>query len=278
MLPLARHDVLVIADSDVHCPPDYLDSVVRSLAAPGTGLSTTVYAGLAATPLLAGALGAGNINHSFLPGALMARWLGRQDCLGATMALRRETLDAIGGFAALVDHLADDHVLGKLVRAQGLGIRIADTLVATTVPEDTLPALFRHELRWNRTVLALVPLAFSLSAIQFPLFWAALAMLLSWGADWSLWLFLAAWLARSFSALWIDRSLRRCDAPGNSFLATPVSIWLLPLRDLMSMTTLLASYFGDRVEWRGQVMHTGRGGDDPVPPPAGPQSRQAQAS
>ncbi len=276
MMKLARHDLLVIADSDVHCPPDYLDRVVQALAAPGIGLSTTVYVGLAASSSLAGVLGAANINHSFLPGALMARWLGRQDCLGATMALRRETLAAIGGFPALVDHLADDHILGKLVQAQGLGVQIAETVVATTVPEATLPALYRHELRWNRTVLSLVPLEFALSAIQFPVFWSALAMLLSAGAPWTLWLFLATWFARGAGALWIDRSLRRAIPSANSLLATPASIWLLPLRDLMSMTTMLASYFGDQVEWRGQVMHTSRG-DDAATPPTAPGSHQAQA-
>ncbi len=279
MLPFAAHDVLVIADSDVHCPPDYLDRLVRTLAIPGTGLATTAYAGLAATPSLAGVLGASHISHSFLPGALMARWLGRQDCLGATMALRRQTLDAIGGLEALADHLADDHVLGKLVQGLGLGVRLADTFVATTVPETSLLALFSHELRWNRTVLALVPLEFALSSIQFPLFWAGLAILLSGGEHWALMLFLAAWFARGITVLGVDRNLREADVAGKTLLATPASIWLLPLRDLISMITLLASYCGDRVEWRGQVMHTGRGGAEPaarLPPPSRAKPRRAE--
>ena len=98
------------------------------------------------------ALGAMQINHYFLPGALLARAMGRQDCLGATMMLRRETLERIGGFAALVDHLADDNVLGRLVQRLGLTVALADTVPATTVPETTLRALWRHELRWARTI------------------------------------------------------------------------------------------------------------------------------
>ena len=97
------------------------------------------------------------INHYFLPGALLARAMGRQDCLGATMMLRRETLERIGGFAALVNHLADDNVLGRLVQRLGLTVALADTVPATTVPETTLRALWRHELRWARTIRALVP-------------------------------------------------------------------------------------------------------------------------
>ncbi|MDP9095605.1 MAG: glycosyltransferase, partial [Pseudomonadota bacterium] len=92
MFPAARHDLIVIADSDIHAPPDTLRSVAAALKRPGVGLVSTLYTGLPATGSLAGALGAAQINHSFLPGALMARSLGRQDCLGAIMALQRSTL------------------------------------------------------------------------------------------------------------------------------------------------------------------------------------------
>jgi ceramide glucosyltransferase len=251
MLPAAKHDILVIADSDVHCAPDYLDRIVAALDLPGTGLVTTLYAGLAATPSLAGRLGAAWINSSFLPGALLARWLGRQDCLGATMALRRETLFDIGGLPALADHLADDFVLGALVRRQHLSVRLAHTVPATTVPEDTLAKLFRHELRWARTIRTLVPAQFVLSAVQYPLFWAALAVPLTAAAPWSLGLFLAAWAIRAATAHGIDHAL----GLAKSGLATAAPIWLLPLRDLMSVFVILVSHGSNRVEWRGQVLH-----------------------
>jgi ceramide glucosyltransferase len=266
MLPAARHDVLVIADSDVHVAPDYLERIADELAIPGTGLVTTLYAGLPGNASLPAILGATMITHGFLPGALMARDIGRQDCLGATMALRRDTLAAIGGLAALVNHLADDHVLGKLVRRQGLAVRMAATVATTTVPETTMPDLFSHELRWARTILALVPREYALSLIQYPLFWAAMAIGCSGGRDWAVELFLAAWGTRALCAHLIDRCLVATH-PG---LFAPAPLWLLPLRDLMSMLIALASYGGDRVEWRGQVMHTGplELGDAPAPTPS----------
>lgn len=251
MLRAVKHDVLIIADSDVHCAADFLDHVVATLALPGTGLVTTLYAGLAATRSLAGRLGATWITHNFLPGALIARWLGRQDCLGATMTLRRETLDAIGGLPALANHLADDHILGHLVRERGLGVRLAPAVPATTVAEATLAELFRHELRWARTIRSLVPVQFMLSALQYPLCWAALTVLVSGAASWSVALFLFAWLVRAAAARGIDAVL----GLARSGLATPAPIWLLPLRDLMSVAVLLASYGSDRVEWRGHVLH-----------------------
>jgi ceramide glucosyltransferase len=256
MLPSAHHDILLIADSDVHCAPDYLRRIAAAFAAPGVGLVTTLYAGLAANDTLAARLGASAINHGFLPGALMSRDLGREDCLGATMALRRTTLAAIGGLPALADHLADDNVLGQLVRAQGLHIRIAATVPATTVPETGFEALFRHELRWSRTILSLVPVAFALSSIQYPIFWAALAWALAAAAGLPAWpfaaLFAAAWAGRALAARGIDAALGLV-ATGR---ATQAPIWLLPLRDILSIGIIFASYLSDKVEWRGQMMHT----------------------
>ena len=249
MLPVARHDMLVIADSDIHAAPSYLDSLVASLVAPGVGLVTTLYAGLPSSGSLTGQLGAASINHTFLPGALLARAMGRQDCMGATMALTRATLERVGGLSALSNHLADDAVLGRLVRAKGLDIALADTVPATTVPETHMPALFQHELRWARTIQSLVPAEFVLSAVQHPLFWAALMVGTSGGEGWAWLAFASAWLVRGAAAWGIDRRLG---------LASRLSIWCLPFRDLLSVTVILASYRTDRVAWRGQVLRATR--------------------
>jgi ceramide glucosyltransferase len=260
MLPAAKYDVLVIADSDLHAAPNYLRLLASALREPGTGLVTTLYSGLPAPPRrpsrapreggwrgggLAPVLGAIQINQYFLPGALLARATGRQDCLGATMSLRRETLERIGGLPALVDHLADDNVLGTLVQRLGLKVALADTVPATTVPETTLAALWHHELRWARTIRTLVPVQFAASVLQYPLAWAALAVVLAQGALWSVTWFAAAWLVRAFAARGIDRALA---------LANRTPIWLLPLRELMSVAVMAASYTGRNVDWRGHTL------------------------
>ncbi len=249
MAPHGRHDVLVIADSDIHASPDYLDRLVGSLQVPGVGLVTTLYTGLPSGTALTGRLGAEQINHTFLPGALMARALGRQDCLGATMALTRDTLDSVGGLHALSDHLADDAVLGRLVKAQGLSIALAATVPATTVAEAYIPELFAHELRWARTIQSLEAVGFAMSCVQYPLFWAALTVGLSGGAAWACLGFALAWLIRAATGRGIDRAL------GLTFGA---GIWCLPFRDLMSVAVMLASYRSDRVAWRGQILRATR--------------------
>ena len=142
MLPLAKHDTLVMSDADIHVPPYFLSSVISALEQPNVGLVTTLYTALPGTPHLATMLGASQINYGFLPGALLARKLGRQDCLGVTMALSRETLALIGGLQAVANHLADDQVLGRLVRAKGRALTLAHIIPATTVPEANFKELF----------------------------------------------------------------------------------------------------------------------------------------
>lgn len=248
MLPSARHDVLVISDSDLHLAPDYLERLVAELEKPGTGLVTSAYIGLPPVELgWSAKLGATQISHIFLPGVLLSRAMGRQDCLGSTAMLRRTTLDRTGGLQGLVQLLAEDNVLGQRVRDLGLSIGLAHTVPAATVAEGTFPALWQHEIRWTCTNRTLVPVALAASMIQYPLFWATIAVGLSGGALWFVGLFVASWAIRAVCARGIDLALR--SKVGRSAGSTP--IWLLPLRDVLSVVEIVASYWINEVTWRG---------------------------
>ena len=255
MMPFAKHDVLVFADSDLHVRQDYLAAVVRTLEQPDCGLVTTACGAEPAARGITPLLGIAHITHSFLPGALLGAAVGRQDCLGGTMALRRTTLTRVGGLAALVNHLADDNVLGSLVCRLGLAVRIAPTLPVVVVQERRLQALWQHELRWARTIGAMAPMVFAGSVLQFPVFWAVVALAVSRGAGWAIACFLAAWGVRAAVAWSIDRSVRALRARP----APPAPLWLLPLRDFLSVAVLVASFFNDEVVWRGHVMRADRG-------------------
>ena len=258
MAGTARHDVFVMADSDLHVAPDYLRCVVAALAQPGAGLVTTLSIGLPATERLTERLAASQITYGFLPGVLLARALGRQDCLGVTMAIRRDTLARVGGLAALADHLADDAVLGRLVRAQGLSVTLAATLPATTVADATLAAAFEHELRWARTIRAQAPVGYAASVLQYPVVFAVCTVLLAGFAQWALLLLLAAWAARAQSAVLLDRALRQFVRGCAHGRALRAPLLLLPGRELMSATVIAASYRTRRVVWRGHTLYASR--------------------
>lgn len=256
MYPACRHDILVISDSDIHVSTDYVRSIITALHQKNVQLVTTLYAGLPASNSLIRKLGAYSINANFLPGVMMSRLMGRQDCLGATMALRRQHLKEIGGLETLVQHVADDAVLGQLIRRNGGHIALAPTICQTTVAETDLRDLFNHELRWGRTVRSVEPVGYGLSALQLPLFWGSLCVLFAPARPLS-WLVLGGGLlCRSAMTRRIGR-LTNCTLPG----IFPFLIF----RDWLSILVMLGSARGTRVAWRGQTLHISRGKKLPKP-------------
>jgi ceramide glucosyltransferase len=242
MLPAAKHDVLVLADSDMRVDRRYLSAVTTSLRNPRVGIATCLYTG-GSTGGLWSDLGALQINFGFLPNALLAEAMGvGGGCFGATIALSRSTLARIGGFAPLRDELADDRRIGERVRAEGLDVALAPYLVENRVSEPSFAALWRHELRWARTVQRISPAGFAGSVITHPL---AIAFLAAAGsglrASASI-LFGVTLVIRAANAGLLIRTLRLPRG----------RLWLLPLRDLLSFAVFVASFFGRRVFWRDQ--------------------------
>jgi ceramide glucosyltransferase len=243
MMAVARHPLLVIADSDMRVRPDYLDQLVAEFAEPGVGLVTCLYTGWpAADPW--SRLGALFINHGFLPavlvGALIRPWPG---CFGATMALHRETLRAIGGFERFRDQLADDYGLGAAVDGAGFRVVLARYLVEDVLVEPGLRALLRHELRWARTIRSIAPLDYAGSVITYPLAFGLLCALLSGLALPGLAVLVGVLAWRLIVVRMIDKE---CALPRQP-------LWLVPVRDVLSFGLLIASFCGETVEWRGQA-------------------------
>jgi ceramide glucosyltransferase len=241
MLPQARHDVLVFADSDVGVAPDYLRRVVGELQRPGIGLVTCLYRG-EPDPGFWPRLSAMATNCQFLPGAVSGVALGMaRPCFGQTIAMRRATLERIGGLGAFTTHLAEDHAMGEAVRAAGEGVAIPPFAISHACVEDSLGRLVSHELRWSRTIRAVDPRGHLGSVLAHPFALSLLAVLLSGGAEWSWPLAAAALAARLALKFTVDRALR-----------LPVrDLWLLPVWDVLALPIFVATYFSARVRWRG---------------------------
>jgi ceramide glucosyltransferase len=248
MLSRARNDLLVIADSDVRVQPDHLDDVVAALADPAVGLVTCLYVGRPQGGLWS-RLGALGINHGFLPSVLVARALGRRDgCFGATMALSRRLLDAIGGLEPLRDTLADDWSLGAAVRRAGYDIALAARPVDIVVAEPSLRSLWAHEIRWGRTVAAVDRVGYLGSVVTQSVVLAVAAALL--GGSW----FLSVLAIAVVTRLWAVRSEERALTLPRS----PVALVLL--RDVLSLAVFLVACCGRSVWWRGKRFRIRRDG------------------
>lgn len=242
MAPAARHDLLVIADSDMRVDGNYLRAIASQFGDPGVGAATCLYSGTP-TPGLPSALGAIYVNDWFFPSVLVA--LAIQElrfCFGATMAIRRDALAAIGGFEALEPFLADDYMLGDLVARQGYEVRLCHYVVECVVSERGFRSLFAHEIRWARTVRACRPVGYAFSVIgNCAVSMAGLFLLVTRFSMPG-----AALLALAI-ALRVVLHGRVRSAVRVPPAATP---WLIPVRDLLCLAIWAASFLGRGVIWK----------------------------
>lgn len=249
MMPLVRHDNLVIADSDIWVPMDYLDNLITPLADDDVGVVTCSYRGRH-RPGGWAALSAMFINDWFRPSVRVAASVGsRSFAFGATIAIRRELLSSIGGFKAIKDHLADDYRLGELTRRAGLRTVLSSMVVDTVVTETTFRQLARHELRWLRTIRAVNPLGYYFSFVTFGFPIAVIGCVSARGSGATLAMLAAAAAARSLLHIY----MRQLDAP-------KWHVMLAPFRDTLSFALWACSFCTRRVQWRDSHFDVARDG------------------
>ncbi len=242
MFPRTSHDLVILSDSDMRVANQYVHTMVAALQQPQVGLVTCLYRGCAITGFWS-RLAAAAVDQHFLPSVLVGVQFGlAKPCFGSTIALRRETLERIGGFDAFANTLADDYAMGDAVRRLGLKVEIAPFTVGHTFSEASFGELLAHELRWARTIRLVDPVGYVGSVITHPLPFALAALPLS-GFSAIAWMILAVTLA---CRLFVPIQVERLPGGGKS------SLWLSPLRDLLSFAVFVASYIPGAVSWRGR--------------------------
>jgi ceramide glucosyltransferase len=234
----ARYPVLLVNDSDIRVPPGYLRQAVAPLADPGVGLATCLYRAAGNSfPARFEALG---ISTGFVPSVLVARLMGVAEfALGSTMVFRAKDLQAAGGFEAIAGYLADDYQLGRRISDSGLRIELAPVAVETRLAGTTWGDVWRHQVRWARTIRACRPGGYGGYALTQTGVWALAAAAAGFGgvAAGALAIRMAAGVA--CAAVLGDRDAVRLS-------------WLIPVRDVWGFAVWLAGFGGGAVEWRGQ--------------------------
>ena len=253
MLSQAKHEYLVIADSDVRVGPDYLRTVIAPLADPQVGLVTCLYrsAGASNLPSRLEAIG---IAAEFIPSVLVSRALeGMRFALGATMATSLERLRAIGSLHAIANYLADDFMLGHLLSRAAYRIHLSRYVVEVMQPPVSFRAMIKHQIRLSRGIRACRPVGHLGLILTFGTVVSFFYLLATGGSAWSLRL-LSVSLVLRMTMGWVvgvhwlkDRVLR-------------ANFWLLPFRDFLSFVVWVFSFNGREVEWRGQLFKLTDGG------------------
>jgi ceramide glucosyltransferase len=245
MLPQAKYEHVLINDSDIVAPPDYLRRVMWVFADDRVGMVTTLYRGLAGKTLPS-KLEALGLTTDFIGGVLVAREMegGMRFALGATMATTKCVLHEIGGLEALVDYLGDDYELGARTAAAGYKVELSDVMVETALPDYSFRDFWTHQLRWARNVRDRRPAQYFGLIVTFGLAWGILAVLA------------APFLWWTWSALAVVASLRimAATAIGRGVLGdlgVMRELWLVPVRDAIALAVWLASFTDNEIEWRG---------------------------
>ncbi|KAF0216670.1 MAG: ceramide [Geobacteraceae bacterium] len=251
--PTAKYDILIICDSDIRVGTRYLQEVCAPFADPGVGLVTSLYR----SPWIKGAataIEAMGFTTEMVPNVMVALKLeGLSFALGASMAVRRETLEKIGGFHALVEYLADDYQLGNKVFRAGYRLELSDYFVESVMHRERLSDVLSRQLRWARTMRVSRPGGYLASGITQPFPAAVLAMIVSGGSFPGVAAAVLLYTVRSLTALLFSR----CFVRDRIF---PRWLWLLPFRDGLAFATWALSFMGSRVRWRGHLFRVLPGG------------------
>ena len=255
LVPHARHNFLLINDSDITVSPRYLERVMACFApqaepyanpAQQVGLVTALYRGRA-HHTLASTLEALGIATDFQAGVLLSKWIegGLHYGLGSTLAVSRNALEKGGGLEVLVDHLADDYELGARISAAGYRVVLSAEVVETNIAAYGIRGFLDHQLRWARTVRDARPWGYAGLIFTHGLCWALLNLLASGASPLSLWLLGLSFCLRLALAMTVGAEVL-------SDRQVLPSLWLLPLRDLVAMGVWVAGFAGNTIVWRGE--------------------------
>ena len=249
----ARHEILVIADSDVRVEPDYLRSVVSPLADPGVGAVTCLYAAADRHSFIEYFHTIGMISDLYA-GILTAWQLdGVKFALGATIVTTKTRLAEFGGYAALENRLADDLLVGRLIAERGYEVRLLPYAPVKLAGYESFGKLLDKRLRWITVMRHMRP-------------WGHLGLIFTQGLAWSLLAiavrptapvifgFLGTYLAFRIAITWL------IGVRGMKQFGIAKRLPLIPLWDAFACGIWLASFLRNRVQWRDQLYHIRAGG------------------
>ncbi len=246
----ARHDILVMADSDIRVTPQMLHVLASELQDRRVGLVTCPYRAIPGASFWS-RLEALGMNTEFLGGVLVARLLTGMDfALGCTLAVRRGALNAIGGFGVLKDYLAEDFMMGRLVAQSGSQVILSSYRIEHRIGSQRFRANFDHRLRWARSTRRSRPAGYVGEIFTNPLP-LAIALWAVYPAWWPL--AASAAVLRAASAWLVARATLQDPLIAGHW-------WLLPVQDVASFVCWVLGFFGNTVKWRGRELEVGRDG------------------
>jgi ceramide glucosyltransferase len=239
MLRAARHELLVMSDSDIRVTPDLLRVIAAEFQDPKLGVATCPYRAVPGRSLWS-KLEATGMNTDFWAGALTARMLeGVKFAVGPTIAARKRAIAKIGGFERVNEYLAEDFVIGQFADQAGEKVILSSYVIEHRIGTSDFAKNISHRLRWVRSTRRSRPAGYVGQLFTMP-FALALILLLVKPAWWPL--AAAAIITRWTAAYVVSRRVLRARIPWH----------LLPLEDTLTFCFWIAGFFGNTIDWRGR--------------------------
>jgi len=249
----ARHEILVVSDSNVRVAANYLAEIAAHLEDADVGLVTHPIAGAGERDLGA-RMDNLYLSSSIGPGVVAAqRVSGKNFVVAKSMAMRREDLRSLGGFEAVKDVLAEDYVtgdrVGKLLRKR---VAIARTPIVNVSASRTILDFVRRYARWSvMQRKAMGTPVYCAELMLNPLLFAWVGLLLAQSAS-----ALALWGACCIAKATLDVESAR-QLLGGRFSWR--SFWVVPIKDLLVAASWFCGLVSDKVNWRGNRLRVLKG-------------------
>lgn len=240
----ARSDWLVMADANLMLEPDYLAALADAWT-PGTGLVSGPPLGTDAQNFW-GAVECAFLNTNQARWQLAADALGIGFAQGKTLMWNRRVLEEVGGLVALGRDMAEDVASTKLVRSQGLKVRLPARLSVQPVGNRHAGAVWDRQLRWSRIRRAGFPGLFASEIAQGPVLGlSALGILATLGAA-------PGSLAALYFVLWYGAEA--AFARGIGLALAPRDLAAMTMRDLLLPALWIVTFARRGFDWRGTAV------------------------
>ncbi len=239
----ARYDTILISDSNVMVGKEYLKETARHLQDPDVGLVTNLIRGAGGRSL--GSLFENLHLNSFIMGSIcfLDKFMDMPCVVGKSMLMRKKDLEAIGGFGAFKDVLAEDFIIGREMQRAGKKVVVSGCLINNVNQYWSLKRFLDRHIRWGKLRWKIGGIQYLSELVGNPVLMAFVPLLL---------------LGPSRATILLASLASVIKILGDSYLGkktgsdlSSVYYFLAPLKDLLVGIIWVVPIISNTVVWRG---------------------------
>ncbi|MFA6055704.1 MAG: ceramide glucosyltransferase [Thermodesulfovibrionales bacterium] len=239
---IAGYEYILISDSNVMVGKNYLREIVKPFKDPETGLVSNLIKGVGGYTL--GSVFENLHLNSFIIGSVcfLDRFLKMPCVVGKSMLMRKSDFEAIGGFNAVKNVLAEDYIIGKKMHMMGKKVILSNYIIRNVNEYWGFRRFLNRHIRWGKLRWQIGGVKYLSELFNNPVFLSMFPVILEPS---KLTIGFAALVSslKVIGDIYIGRKVR---ADMNVLL-----FFLAPLKDLIIGIAWFVPLFSNTVVWRG---------------------------